>query len=260
MLSAVFLKPEIGEDRILRDLIRSFSLERPRIVSSTPSWDLNIVLKDLMSDKYEPLASKDLRVVTKKALFLTALATAKRVSELQAISKNVGKKGLDLILSYRPGFLAKTESIDNPLPRCFVLKSLRDFAGDLEEGPLLCPVRALLVYLQKVKETRGVWDGLFVSPRNPKRLISKNGLSYFLREVIVDAGAVHEQGNVRAHSIRGLSTSVAFLKNCSISKVLEAATWKSNSVFASFYFKDLAHEFGELKSLGPFVASGSLIK
>ena len=40
---------------------------------------------------------------------------------------------------------------------------------------------------------------------------------------------------LRAHSIRGVSTSVVFLENWLVSKVLEAATWKSNSVFASFF-------------------------
>ena len=146
MLSAVFLKPEIGEDRILKDLFRSFSIERPRVVSPRSCWDLNLVFKDLMSSSYEPLASK-----------------------------NVGKKGMDLVLSYRPEFLAT----ENHLPRCFVLKSLKDFTGELEEGPLLCPVRALQIYLDKVRKVRGFWDGLFVSPKNPKRLMSKNGLSFF---------------------------------------------------------------------------------
>ena len=150
----------------------------------------------------------------------------------------------------------------NPLPRSFEAMSLDDFVGGLEEEKLLCPVRALKIYLKRMGPLRGVLDSLFVSPRNPKRPISKNALSYFLREVIVESGALQkvEGSSAKAHSIRGMSASVAFLKNCSISKVLEAATWKSNSVFASFYFKDLTHELGELKSLGPFVAAGSILQ
>ena len=100
-----------------------------------------------------------------------------------------------------------------------------------------------------------------MSPRCPTRGISKTVISFFLREVISGAGAIRGQEGqpLKAHSIRGISTSAAFLKNQSVSKVLDAATWKSNSVFSSFYFKDLSYSMGEWKSLGPFVAAGSVI-
>ena len=67
---------------------------------------------------------------------------------------------------------------------------------------------------------------MFVSPRPPSRAMSKNAISYFLWEVILGAGAVKgdEGPPLRAHSIRGVSTSAAFLQNWSVSKVLEAAT------------------------------------
>ena len=121
---------------------------------------------------------------------------------------------------------------------------------------------------------------LFVSPRSPSRAISKNAISYFLQEVISGDGAVRgdEGPPLRAHSIRRVSTSAAFLQNWLVSKVMDAATWKSNSVFASFYFKDIRAAtwksnsvcasfyfkdiqcvFEVLRSLGPFVAVGSVV-
>ena len=86
---------------------------------------------------------------------------------------------------------------------------------------------------------------LFVSPCSPSRAMSKNAISYFLREVILGAGAVigDEGLPLRAHSICGISTSAAFLQNWLVSKVLEASTWKLNSVFASLYFKDIPYVF-----------------
>ena len=91
---------------------------------------------------------------------------------------------------------------------------------------------------------------LFVSPRRP-RALSKNAVSFFLREVIHQAEAGQpEVGPVRAHSIRGLSTSAAFHRNWSDARVLESATWRSNSVFVSFYLRDLHHDFEGLRSLG----------
>ena len=90
--------------------------------------------------------------------------------------------------------------------------------------------------------------------------MSKNGISFLLREVIVQSGASSEEvAAPRAHSIRGIATSSAFFKNWSLSSVLEAASWKSNSVFTSFYFKDLQFVFEGVRSLGPFVTAGEHI-
>ena len=61
-----------------------------------------------------------------------ALATAKRVGELQALSKHVSSVADDVVVSYLPHFVAKTERADSPLPRLFRVRSLKDFAGDLE--------------------------------------------------------------------------------------------------------------------------------
>ena len=46
-------------------------------------------------------------------------------------------------------------------------------------------------------------SSLFVSPRSPSRPISKNAVSYFLREVISEAGAVRQDVTtpLRAHSV-----------------------------------------------------------
>ena len=124
----------------------------------------------------------------------------------------------------------------------------------------MCPVRALQCYLQWTDGLASRLSSLFISPRRPSRAISKNALSFFLREVISGAGAVLEpSGTERAHSIRGVSTSVSFLWNWSVSKVLQAATWKSNSVFASFYLNDISYVFEGFCSLGPFVAAGQIV-
>ena len=82
-----------------------------------------------------------------KVSFLLALATAKRMGELQALSSCVVFLGPDLSLSYLPEFVAKTESEQNPLPRSFLVKSLLEFVGELPEECLLCPVRAVRSYL-----------------------------------------------------------------------------------------------------------------
>ena len=124
-MSAVFKfeLPPLGQDPILKELFRSFAVQRPRAPQSFPFWDLNKVLKYLMSDTFEPLQDKDLRCMTMKVLFLISLATAKRVSEFQAFSRVVPLQGENLVLAYLFSFLAETESVSNPISRSFLLKS-----------------------------------------------------------------------------------------------------------------------------------------
>ena len=126
MLSSVFRfkLPALGEDRVLQDL-RSFVIERPRRPQAPPSWDLDAVLRHLMSSAFEPLGSVSLRALTKKTLFLVSFVTAKRVSEIQALSKTVAAIGNDLVVLYLPHFIAKMERADAPDPRSFCILSLR---------------------------------------------------------------------------------------------------------------------------------------
>ena len=161
-----------------------------------------------------------------------ALATAKRVGELQALSSVVTFVGGDACLSYVPQFVAKSESLTRSIPRSFLVESLSDFAAGLDDDLLLCPVRALRVYLDRTRTLTPVRHCLFVSPRRPSRAL-KNAVSFFLRDVITTAGATRpEVGSVRAHDIRGVSTVVAFHRSWSVSAVLESTTWSSSSVFS----------------------------
>ena len=194
-------------------------------------------------------------------MFLVALATAKRVGELQALSAKVARSGDDMILSYLPEFVAKTETPSNPIPRSFLLKSIADFAGDLPEERTLCPVRAVAHYLKATGAFPRRSRNLFVGLKDGSRALSKNAISALLRQTISSTDALKEgaQTSLRAHSIRAVSTSLAFKRNCAVSDLLEVATWKSNSVFASFYLRDVAVEWDDCHSLGPFVAAGKVM-
>ena len=261
-LSAVFCfhLPSLSSDPVIRNLLRSFRLSSAERVMRPPAWDLSKVLTYLVSPAFEPLSQASFRALTMKTLFLLALATAKRVGELQALSSVVTFVAGDACLSYIPQFVAKSESLTRSIPRSFLVKSLADFAAGLDDDLLLCPVRALRLYLPRARSLSPGRHRLFVSPRRPTRHLSKNALSFFLREVISAAGATRPQvGSLRAHEVRSVSTSVAFHRNWSVSSVLESATWASSSVFSSFYLRDIQHEYDGLLSLGPFVAAGSRI-
>ena len=268
MLSGVFrfILPELSSHFVLHDLLRSFRLERSLPSSRIPPWDLKVVLRFLRGPPFEPLASSSLRDLTQKVLLLVSLATARRVGELQAVARDVSFSGSDAFLSYLPEFRAKTESAVNPLPRSFCVRSLNSFVGNLPDELLLCPVRALRAYLDRTSSVLPRPRTLFVSPHSTARSLSKNALSFFIRDIISRAyssssssSAASAPSSARAHSVCGIATSWAFAHNASLSSVLAAASWSSSTVFTSFYLSDVQFSSSQGFSLGPVVAAGSVV-
>ncbi|XP_068118214.1 polycystin-1-like [Hyperolius riggenbachi] len=59
---------------------------KPPIKKWYPQWDLPLVLQGLSSEPFVPLSECNLQNLTLKTVFLTAITSARRVSELQALS------------------------------------------------------------------------------------------------------------------------------------------------------------------------------
>ena len=182
VLSAMFRfhLPSLSSDPVIRDLLRSFRLSSAERVLRPPAWDLSTVLTYFVSPAFVPLSPASFRTLTLKTLFLLALATAKRVGELQALSSIVTFVAGDAYLSYIPQFVTKSESLTRSIPRSFLVTSLADFAAGLNTDLLLCPVRALRLYLLRARSLSPGRHHLFVSPRHPSCAMSKNAVSFFL--------------------------------------------------------------------------------
>ena len=56
-----------------------------------------------------------------------------------------------------------------------------------------------------------------------------------------------------------MATSVAFSRNASLSSIIEAATWRSSSVFTSFYLLDIQFSSVNGFSLGLVVPAGAVL-
>ena len=76
----------IGSNPVLSELIRSFELQRPVQRSLTPKWDLSWVLICLQKAPYEPLHKASKLHVALMTVFFLALVTAKRCSEIHALT------------------------------------------------------------------------------------------------------------------------------------------------------------------------------
>ena len=109
---------------------------------------------------------------------MLALATTKRVGELQVLSHIVSFVGGVACLLHVPDFVTKSESLSRSIPRSFLVKSLSDFAAGLDVDLLLCPVRALRVSLDRTLSLAPSRRRLFVSPSCPTRAMSMNAVSF----------------------------------------------------------------------------------
>lgn len=59
---------------------------RPRPLISFPKWDLSLVLQGLTKSPFEPLEDTSLRFQTLKKILLVAIPSARRITEIQALS------------------------------------------------------------------------------------------------------------------------------------------------------------------------------
>ena len=193
----------------------------------------------------------------------------------------MSSSGGDLFLSYLTEFCAKTESSARPLPRSFPVRSLQDFVGSLPDELLLCPVRALRIYLSHTASLPSRPRSLFVSPRSPSHSLSEYDSSFFIHEVITEAYSSagcslpsapssssssvssssfsRPHSSLCAHGVREVAASWAFHRNAPLASIIESATWSSASVFSSFYLSNVQFSSSSGYGLGPLVAAGSVV-
>ncbi|XP_026528129.1 uncharacterized protein LOC113415103 [Notechis scutatus] len=70
----------------VKAFLRGATNLRPPVVHRYPTWDLPKVLQALTSPPFEPLREVCLRLLTCKVVFLVAITSARRISELAALS------------------------------------------------------------------------------------------------------------------------------------------------------------------------------
>ncbi len=228
-------------DLVVRFLKGARRLNPPR-PPSIPSWDLALVLRALQIAPFEPLQSADLRILSMKTLLLVALASIKRVGDLQAFSVDescleFGPGDGHVVLSTRPGYVPKVPTT----PFRDQVLSLQ--ALSLEEADpalaLLCPVRALRLYTDRTQSLR-TSDQLFVcyGGQQKGKAVSKQRMAHWIVDAI--ALAYQAQGvpcplRLHAHSTRGVASSWALARGASLTDICRAAGWATPNTFARFY-------------------------
>ena len=236
------------EAPVIQNLLAGIrNLSAAKQVVRFPAWDVFLVLNFLRSDLFEPLNSISLSLLTYKTVFLVALATARRVSGLHALS------GLDsdisfsrdisdrsVTLSFLPDFLAKNQKAGSPSPSVR-LEALSNLLAPDDPDIALCPVRALKAYRRRTSPFRKSKRRLFVSLNpNYDKDIAVATISRWLTTTVKMAYAKAKapiSNVIKAHELRAISASLALVRGVPLERILEAAYWRAESTFTSFYLR-----------------------
>ncbi|ROL45983.1 hypothetical protein DPX16_15542 [Anabarilius grahami] len=232
-------------DLVVRFLRGARRLNPPR-PPSIPSWDLALVLRALKIAPFEPLQSADLKILSMKTLLLVALASIKRVGDLQSFSVDescleFGPGDSHVVLRPRPGYVPKVPTT----PFRDQVVSLQALPSE-EADPalaLLCPVRALRLYIDRTQSVR-TSDQLFVcyGGQQKGKAVSKQRMAHWIVDAI--ALAYQAQGlpqgvpcplRLHAHSTRGVASSWALARGASLTDICRAAGWATPNTFARYY-------------------------
>ena len=257
----------VSKDENLTRLLDSFHRDRPKGRRGIPSWNLSLVMHQLTKAPFEPIREASLKHLTFKTVFLLALASGKRRSEIHAwLKKNIRHQTdwSNVSLYPSPSFLSKNQlAKEGPASVApVVIPALaptldRSLKGDRS----LCPVRALRYYLDKTSELRKNKELVFVSfKKGFTKDISPATISSWIKQTVIlcyelsdqQAHTIHQ---VKAHDVRAFAASKAFQSGLSLEQILSACHWRSHNTFTEFYLKDVAWADSELFHLGPVVAA-----
>ena len=257
----------VSKDENLTRLLDSFHRDRPKGRRGIPSWNLSLVLHQLTKAPFEPLKEASLKHLTFKTVFLLALGSGKRRSEIHAwLHKNIRHQSdwSKVSLYPSPSFLSKNqlakEGPDSVAP--VVIPALApSLDRSLKSDRSLCPVRALRYYLDRTTALRQNKELVFVSfKKGFDKDISPATISSWIKQTVIlcyelsdqEALSLHQ---VKAHDVRAFAASKAFQSGISLDQILSACHWKSHNTFTQFYLKDVAWADSELFHLGPVVAA-----
>ena len=224
-----------------QDFMKGLFNLKPSMPYKSPSWSLEKALSLALSARYQ--INPSLEDLLKITLFLVALATGGRVSELHALLR--GPDYIDFCeggvrLFPNPNFLAKNESPSVRRDPIFINNLL------LPDGMAhpLCPVHTIKKYLLVTEASNSF--KLFVNPVSLLDL-SLFKLRFFICRFIREA----DPGSFpKTHDLRKYASSFAFFRGMDISNVCNLVGWSSFRIFKKHYLKPIKEVKSSLVVLG----------
>ena len=271
-ISSCGSRSEITNSGEITSLIRSFQLERPPKRKIAPQWNLSLVLQALVKPPFEPIHSIELKFLTLKTVFLVALASGRRRSEIHALcydSHHFRQNQDQSVLTLYPDldFVAKSQSLEavaEPVKiKAFTVVGIHDF------DRRLCPVRSLLQY-RKFTSASACRQGrkkLFISYKPSfTEEIKKATISSWIVKLIHLAYStegknpgVLELHKVTAHEVRALSASTSAFRGMATEAIMQSCTWRSRSTFSDFYLRDMCAFLDDIFVMSSSVAGNASV-
>ena len=211
---------------IFNRAVKAAGRQRPAPPPKPITWSLGKVL-ELASQINNQEANRD--VILQKSLFLLAMASGARLSELVALSRDSGhivfKDNGEALLYPDPTFLAKNElPTDRWDPWCI---------PPLTEDESLCPVAALKAYMAATGTCSS--GQLFrIGDQNKNMTIKqlRAKILYFIKRGDPDSVP-------QGHDVRKVATTINYFQYMSFQDLKSYTGWKSPKVFYKHYLKQI---------------------
>ena len=99
----------------------------------------------------------------------------------------------------------------------------------------LCPKETVKAHVARTESFRGEGKDTYVKPHNP---ICSSSVARWIVTMLQLAGI--DTDTFRSHSVRSTSATAAASAGITTNQIMEAADWRSESVFERFYYKPSA--------------------
>lgn len=208
-------------------LARSQFLERPPVQRLIPQWDLSKVLDLLKAEAFNTDTCSEASLLM-KAVFLVALASGNRVSEIAAMQRTAiayDREFRGVTLGVKPDFLYKNQRLGRTPPNIY-------FPSLLPTGEYhaLCPVYTLRAYINKTSNTEH--SAVFLSPLRGNRPLQSQYISLWICRLIEMADP---DKLPRGHDLRKWASSIAWTRGVPPSQIVDKMFWSSSGVFMDKY-------------------------
>lgn len=219
---------KVGQSNLIKQVMSGVFNSRPPMPRYNHTWDVDIVLKYLIS--LGPCENLGLKLLTLKVASLMALSTACRSSELYHLDLKFMQISPNEIV-FKIVQLTKTRKVGME-PVKLIFKEYENERLDVRKH--------IMQYLKITEPIRNGENKFFLIYLNPRKPVRSCTIARWLKTVLGNAGI--DTSIFKAHSTRGASTSKANKLGLSVKQIMELANWKSANTFYTFYNKPIENE------------------
>ena len=224
---------KVGEHPIISRFMSGAFNRKPTFPRYVETWNPQIVLSHLKG--YPDTKEMSLKQLTLKLTMILALVTAQRTQTLKLLSIN-DMQSKDGEYVFQITSILKQTSAHGGRQRHLPPIVLKKYDHD----KTLCVFTLLKEYLIRTSNLRGSCSQLLICHCKPHGPASKDTISRWLKQVILDAGI--NTSVFKPHPTRSAATSAAKSADVPLDEIMTTAGWRSSSVFAVYYNKPLLND------------------